>query len=145
MENQTNLELNEQAIDALRESAKWSLFLSIMGFIGIGFMIIAAIFMGSVMSMLPNDNSPFGAMKGFISIIYVVLAALYFPPTYYLFKYSSDIKNGLISRSSNAVSEALISLKKHHKYLGISLIVIIALYVIGIFAMVVFFASSARV
>jgi len=31
MENQNNLHLNEQAVDALRESAKWSMFLSILG------------------------------------------------------------------------------------------------------------------
>ena len=67
MENQS-LELDQQAFEALRESAKWSMFLAIIGFIGIGLMVIAAIIMGSVMAMIPDDgfgNSPFGAMKGF--------------------------------------------------------------------------------
>lgn len=143
MENQTNLELNSIAVDSLRSSAKWSMFLAILGFIGIGFMVVAAIFMGTIMSMVPSDDSPFGAMKGFISIIYILFAALYFPPTYYLFKYASDMKNALMYQKSDMVSDALVALKSHHKYLGISIIVFLSLYIIGIFGMVIFVASSA--
>lgn len=143
MENQSNLELNSIAVDALRESAKWSMFLAILGFIGIGFMIIAAIFMGSVMSFLPDDGTPMGAMKGFISIIYIIFAALYFPPTYYLFKYASDMKKALINSNSESVTNALVSLKSHHKYLGVSIIVFISLYFVGIIGMVIFFASNS--
>lgn len=143
MENQTNLELNSIAVDALRSSAKWSMFLAILGFIGIGFMVVAAIFMGTIMSMVPSDASPFGAMKGFISIIYILFAALYFPPTYYLFKYASDMKNALMYQKSDMVSDALVALKSHHKYLGISIIVFISLYILGVIGMVIFFASSA--
>lgn len=146
MENQTNLELNAQAEDALRVSAKWSMFLAILGFIGIALMIIAAIFMSSVMSMVPDDaygNSPLGAMKGFISVIYFILAAIYFVPVYYLFKYASGMKEALSMRSSDRVSDALVFLKSHHKFLGIMMIVLISLYILIIIGMVVFFASMA--
>ena len=40
-----NLELNQLAKDALKEGAKWTFFLSIMGFIGVGLMVLAAIVM----------------------------------------------------------------------------------------------------
>ena len=146
MENQQSLELNQQAQDALRESAKWSFFLAIMGFIGVALMVIAAIFMGSVMSMIPdvpNSESPFGVMKGFISGIYLVLAGVYFVPVYYLFKYASDMKNALAVRSSDMVSQALVYLKSHHKFLGIMIIVLISLYIFIIIGMVLFFASMA--
>lgn len=144
MENQTNLELNAQAEDALRVSAKWSMFLAIMGFIGIALMIIAAIFMTTAMSSIPDDvygNSPFGAVKGFISVIYLVMAAIYFVPVYYLFKYASGMKDALSVRNSEMVSEALVFLKSHHKFLGIMMIVVISLYILTIIGMVVFFAS----
>lgn len=137
MENQTNLELNEQAVDALRSSAKWSMFLAIMGFIGIGFMILGAIAMTSIMSIIPSSpTSPFGNLKGFISGIYIVMALIYFFPVYYLYKYASDMKNALLSSSSDMVGTALGYLKSHHKYLGISIIVIISLYIIFIIGMI---------
>ena len=143
MENQPNLELNEQAVDALRTSAKWSMFLSIMGFIGIGFMILGAIAMTSVMSMIPSSSmSPFGNLKGIISGVYIVMAIIYFFPVYYLFKYASDMKNALLSSSSDMVGVALGYLKSHHKYLGISIIVIISLYIIFIIGMIAMFASK---
>ncbi|MBC7525399.1 MAG: hypothetical protein H7239_13300 [Flavobacterium sp.] len=146
MENQAEIKLNESAIDALRSSGKWSMFLAIMGFIGIVFMVVIAIFMTSVMSMLPDKSpaNPFGLMKGFISFIYIIIAALYFPPVYYLYKYATDMSAGLLTRNSETVSNALVSLKSHHKYLGISVLVIIGLYIIGIIAFVIFFATMAK-
>ncbi|MBY0486791.1 MAG: hypothetical protein K2P85_06355 [Flavobacteriaceae bacterium] len=143
MENQKNLELNEQAIDALRVSAKWSMFLAIMGFVGIVFMIFGAIFMSSVMSMIPQTPGPFGNLRGFISIFYIAMAALYFAPIYYLYKYASDMKNALLSSSSDLVATALGYLKSHHKYLGVSIIILISLYFLMVVGMIVFFASSA--
>ncbi|WP_395063715.1 hypothetical protein [Flavobacterium sp.] len=119
------------------------MFLAIMGFIGIGLMVIFAIFMTSVMSMLPQTPGPFGNMKGFLSVFYIVLSALYFAPIYYLYKYASDMKNALLSSSSDLVGTALGYLKSHHKYLGVSLIIFISLYFLLIIGMIVFFASSA--
>ena len=136
MENQNNLQLNEQAVAALRESAKWSYFLSILGFIGIGFMVLAALFMGSIMAAMPSDPygqgsmNPFGMMKGFISILYVIMALLYFFPILYLYRYASGMKQGLLMSDSDTVSNALVNLKSHHKFLGITAIVVISLYLL---------------
>ncbi len=150
MENQTNLELNNQAVDALRESAKWSMFLAILGFIGIGIMIIAALLMGSAFAMMPTRNTalgggfnPFGAMKGVITAFYIVLAIIYFFPVYYLYKYASGMKAALSIYNSDLVSDALVQLKSHHKFLGIMMIVMIAIYIIAIIGFVIFFASMA--
>ena len=146
MENQTNLELNAQAEDALRVSAKWSMFLAIIGFIGIALMVVLAFIMTTAMSSIPDDvygNSPFGAMKGFISVIYFFMAAIYFVPVYYLFKYASGMKDALYARNSNMVSEALVFLKSHHKFLGIMTIVMISLYIFAVIGMAIYFASMA--
>jgi len=145
MENQNNLHLNEQAVDALRESAKWSMFLSILGFVGIGFMVILAVFMGFAMSMIPNssDLGPFGAMKGFLSLMYLILAAIYFFPILYLYRYSSQMKRGLQMADSETVSNALVNLKSHHKFLGITAIVMISLYIIIIIGAIVAGVAAA--
>mgnify|MGYP000443902134 CR=1 FL=1 len=143
MENQQNLVLNEQAVDALRTSAKWSMFLAIMGFVGIAFMIIAALIMTSVMSAIPTSSmSPLGNLKGYLSGFYLFMALLYFPPVYYLFKYATDMKNALLTSSSNMVSVALGYLKSHHKYLGISIIVVLSLYLLFIIGIIVFVANK---
>ena len=87
MENQNNLVLNDQAVAALRESAKWCMFLSILGFIGIAFMIIAGLFMSVAMSAMPDNPElgsamgPLGAIKAYFGIMYIVIAAFYFLPS----------------------------------------------------------------
>jgi hypothetical protein len=41
-----NLYLNQGGTGIFKETAKWSYFLSILGFVGIGFMVILALFIG---------------------------------------------------------------------------------------------------
>lgn len=146
MENQ-NLELNQVATDALRESAKWSMFLSILGFIGIGFMVLFSVFIGIFMAAMPDNemgNFPF-PMKGFLSLIYLVIALVYVFPVFYLYKYASGMKNALNYKNSNDVANAFVYLKSHHKFLGIAAIVIISLYIlIFIVAIIGGFIAASR-
>ena len=152
MENQNNNEmhLNASALEFLKESTKWSKFLAIMGFVGIGFMVLAAIFMGAFMSMIPtatesSEFNPLGAMKGFISVLYLIIAAIYFFPVYYLYKYANDTKNAIQNNDSELLSNGLGFLKSHHKFLGITMIVVLSLYVlmfIGMITMGIFAASA---
>lgn len=141
-----NLELNQLAKDALREGAKWTFFLSIMGFIGVGIMVLAAIFMTIALSSVPSELDSygmFGAMKGFISLFYLLMAVLYFFPIYYLYKYSSNVKTALQFNDSNLLADAFVNLKSHHKFLGISIIVILSLYLLIIIGAVITMVGSA--
>ncbi|WP_396157321.1 DUF5362 family protein [Flavobacterium sp.] len=142
MENQNNgMQLEEVAKDYLRESAKWSMFLAILGFIGIGFLALLAIIMTSVMSMAPEIPGPYGAIKGFISIIYLVFAIIYLFPIYYLYKYADSTKKALNSGNTELLTKAFSNLKSHHKFLGIAAIIIIALYIIGAIVMVIGYSA----
>ena len=107
------------------------MFLAIMGFIGIGFMVVAALVMGTFMSSL----MPYG---GFLSGIYILMAILYFFPIYYLYKYATNIKTSLSENDEEGLATALGYLKSHHKFLGISIIVIISLYILLIIGFIAF-------
>ena len=141
------LSLNDLAIEALRESAKWCMFLAIVGFIGIGFMILAGGFMMVAMSTIANNPAfggvPLGGLKAYIGLIYIVIAALYFFPIYYLYKYATGTKRALESSNSDVLSDALVNLKSHHKFLGITTIVVISLYIVVIIGVVIFAAKMA--
>lgn len=150
MEDQNKLTLNDLAIDALRESAKWCMFLAIIGFIFIGLMLIMGAFMSVVMSAVPDNNpafggamNPFSAIKGFIGIFYILFSLLYFFPVYYLFNYAKGTKLAFESGNSEVLTKALVNLKSHHKFLGIMTIVMISLYILIIIGSVIFFAKMA--
>ena len=150
MEDQNKLSLNDLAVEALRESAKWCMFLAIVGFIFIGLMVIIGAILSVAMAAIPDNNPAFGgsmgpfmAIKGYFGIIYILLAVLYFFPVYYLFNYAKGIKQAVQSGNSDVLTNALVSLKSHHKFLGIMTIVMIGLYIIGIICFIAFAAKMA--
>ncbi len=148
MENQNNLTLNDLAIDSLRESAKWTMFLSIVGFIFIGLMLLGGIFMTVTFAAIPDEAAfgaynPLGAIKNYIGLMYLVMAAIYFFPIFYLYKYSKGVKEGLAFNNDEMVAEGLVNLKSHHKFLGIMTIVMLSFYVLVIIGGFIFAASMA--
>lgn len=129
MEN--NLELNQLAKEALREGARWTFFLSIMGFIGVALMLIFAVFLTVKLSSIPTEIDPFasfGAMRGLMTFIYIALAVFYFFPVYYLYNYSVKMKTALQVNDNALLAEAFVNLKSHHKFIGITIIVILSIY-----------------
>jgi hypothetical protein len=91
--------------------------------------------------MAPETPSPFGAIKGFVSIIYLVFAIIYLFPIYYLYKYADSTKKALNSGNTQLLTKAFSNLKSHHKFLGIASIIIIALYIIGAIVMVIGYSA----
>ena len=79
-----DLQLSHPVQSYLLETAKWAKFLSILGFIGCGVMIIFAFVFPAIMSLVPTPAGPgaqaMSTMKGLFTVIYLVLAILFFFP-----------------------------------------------------------------
>ncbi|NBC08014.1 MAG: hypothetical protein GVY26_12545, partial [Bacteroidetes bacterium] len=86
------LSLSSQNRDDLQNTAKWSGFLAILGFIGIGFLVLLALFIGTFLSSMgaPADTLPMPTAV--FTVTYLLVAALYFFPILYLYRFSSQIK-----------------------------------------------------
>lgn len=129
--SQKELQLNVHSLDFLKEIAKWANFLAIIGFIGIGFLILIAIFSGIVFGSLPEEVNVYAGLSGgVIASIYLISAGLYFFPVLYLFRFAEKMKLALYRKDDNTLAEALMYLKAHYKFVGITVIVILSLYVL---------------
>ncbi|MFI1743149.1 hypothetical protein [Thalassobellus sediminis] len=124
------LEVNDEIKGFLKEIAKWAYFLSILGFVGIAFMII-----GGVGVSLYTGLNQFGGNTAYglgysagIGLVYVILALIYFFPVIYLFKFSVKMKKALKSINNEDFKNAFLNLKSHYKFMGIFTIVIISIY-----------------
>jgi hypothetical protein len=124
-ENRNELVLEIQAEVYLRETRKWTKFFAILGFIFIGFGVLASIGMFAMSSTM-SSIMPF-PMAG-IGFFYLLMIAVYFFPIYYLLQFSNKAKEALVSRSSEALTEAMRYIKSHYKFVGIMTIVMLALY-----------------
>ncbi len=141
------LQLTEQSKGFLKETGKWAMFLSILGFIGLGFMLLggigmfagsAAIDRGAAMggNPMPFPSSIFG-------LVYLIMAILYFFPIFFLYKFSSNIKQAIATSNTVQLTEALKNLKSHYKFVGIITIVAIVGWIVGMIVMVGVVASAA--
>ncbi len=118
----------------LLATGPWVRFLSVMGFIGCGLMVVAALAMMAVGGLAgrggrgPELPVP-GAVLG---LIYLVLAGLYMVPACLLSSYASAIKRYRYSAASGDVEAALKSQKSFWKFMGIMTIVVMSFYLVGI-------------
>lgn len=127
------LELGNEIKSYLKETASWTYFLSILGFVGIGLMVLVGLFFGTIMGSAYGAASPYDAVgigTGFVGGVYVVIALLYFFPVWYLFNFSRKMKTALQSKDNSVFIEAFSNLKSHYKFVGIFAIVIISIYLL---------------
>ena len=119
------LSLSEKSKRFLSEAGKWGRFIAIVGFVGIGFLVIGGIFAGAIFANIPGYEEIPG---GLFSAIYILLAILYFFPVLYLYRFSTKIRQALNSDDESVLEYALENLKSHYKFIGILIIVMLALY-----------------
>lgn len=126
-----DLQLNEQSRLFLGQIAKWCKFLGIMGFIGVGLMVILAFSMGSLMNS-SIGSAAYGGMgmigSGFLTAIYLIMAIVYFFPVYYLYKFSVNLKQSLFTNNNQELTDAFKYLKSHFMFIGILVIIMLAIY-----------------
>jgi hypothetical protein len=145
-----HLVFTEEIKDYIMETAKWSKFLSIIGFIFVGFMSIIGILMlfsfgGTLFSNAVGLNNIPGFPTGMISlvgIIYFGIALLYFFPVYYLYMFARKTKNAILCNDNQLLAEGFSKLKSHYKFIGILTLIIVCFYaisiLIGIFSLLLF-------
>lgn len=136
--NYTNssLELTWSSISFLREAAKWAKFLSILGFIGIGFIVIFSFFAGAIFSMNPLYSE--ANIPGFLfTIIYLIVAVIAFFPTYFMYKFADDVKNAINLNNTEKLTSGLGSLKSYFKFNGILAIIVLSSYVFFFIVMII--------
>ncbi|QTD39254.1 hypothetical protein JL193_02325 [Polaribacter batillariae] len=122
------LTLTSSAKNFLRETAKWTYFLSILGFIGLALMVVFSFFAGTLFNNLPETQTMPFDFGPVMTITYLILALIYFFPVYYLFQFSTKMKTALRSKNDEDLANAFEKLKSHYKFLGVFTIIILSLY-----------------
>jgi uncharacterized membrane protein len=139
--NLFELHLDQQSLNYLNEAARWARFLSIVGFITSGLMIIFGVFFASALSTIMSgmsSESGFAMMGGgFLSFMYIFLALIIFFPSLYLFNFSSKMRRAFQNNDQQVLSDSLKSLKSFFKFYGIFTVIILSFYVLAIIAGVI--------
>ena len=133
VENGENLVIDWRSKEFLKETAKWTKFLAILGFVGIGLMVLGSLVMlFAPSSLMSNGDFPFGG-KIFMMLLYLAFAVLYYFPISYLYQFKKKKKKAIENNDNNAIRDAFEFLKSHYKFMGILTIILLSFYAIIIF------------
>ena len=139
----TNANLLELQVDPrsqafLRETSKWAKFLSIVGFVFCGVLVLIGIFAGRIFSNMGQQYTttpspvPAELMTVIMTIIYIVIAIIYFFPCMSLFRFGTRMQVALRSNDQNQLSASLASLKSYFKFIGILTIIALSFWILAI-------------
>lgn len=137
MTKNQNLWVNTEALIHLEASRKWTLFLSIMGFVFIGIMLLTpflfiSFFRGADLPM------PFPAAIPMFSMIpLLILVVIYFFPFYYLLQFSRFSKAAIQNKDEASLASALKYLKLHYQFMGVLVIIGAVIYLLAIFGLLI--------
>ena len=131
----TELNLNAHSKSFLKEISGWTYFLSIIGFIFVGLLVLIAVSANSIYNNMAqfSQESPFDVGL-FMTAVYVIVALIYFFPILFLFKFSKRLKSALKSKEDEELASALEILKSHYKFIGVFTIIVLSLYALAIIA-----------
>jgi len=137
-----NMHISDEIKEYLIETAKWTRFLAIIGFIGIGLLILIAFSAKYFFSLLPLQTVQ-AVPIGTLSVIYFILAGIYFFPVNYLFKFSGNLKSALEIEDQEELTSAFKNLKSHYKFIGIFVAIVLSLYAMLFIMALLGIASTA--
>lgn len=101
-----------------RESANWGLFFAILGFLYIGFLVLAM--------LLSVNVGGRAAIAGIFGIL--VIGAIIFVPCWLILQYSQNLKKGLDRNNTPLASLGFKNLRRLYQFAGVLLIIVLALY-----------------
>ncbi|MEM6321703.1 MAG: hypothetical protein AAF960_28850 [Bacteroidota bacterium] len=127
-----NAGISEEAKGYLLETAKWAKFMAIIGFIGVGFLVLVALSIGTFMSTFAGVAADDPVMANFptwiFSLIYLVMAGIIFMPILYLYRFATKTQQAIRSNDEPTLTEGLKNLKSHYKFYGIMYAIIFGFY-----------------
>ncbi len=122
-------------LEPLINTKFWVRICSIAGFVGSGFMVIAAVFLMFMGGAIVEAGAGMPAGFGFgMGIVYLLMALLYFMPSLYLHKYAGAITTAQESNSKDDIKVALEYQRLFWKFVGILTLVMLIIAGIGIIA-----------
>ncbi|HEX6849928.1 MAG TPA: DUF5362 family protein [Candidatus Polarisedimenticolaceae bacterium] len=137
-------EVPHTAIEALRKTRPWVIFLSILSFLGAGLLLVMGVFVGLLGSMgsIPDTPGMPRGVMGAIGIFYFLAGGLYIYPGVRLLQYGLSIGRLVQDRQPASLTRALELQMRFWRFMGIATIAGMALYFVGIVVFAVLAASG---
>ncbi len=125
-----SIELTQLAINHLLRTSKWSKFLSIVGFVATGLLIVLALVMLFIVGASDFNFSFYEG--GLLSLVYLFSGAIYGYSCYLLYQFSKNIKEAISNKDNKQLELALKNQSDLYTFYGVLTIILLAIYAITI-------------
>lgn len=132
------LKLDETAKAYLLETARWAKFISILGFIFLGFYMIGGIAYAYIIISSPELSTMtkgIGATGMFL--FYALFGFIIIYPVFALYKYTVLIKHAIKNTDTMTMNDAFRYHRNYYRYNGIITIILIGLYALVFIIMII--------
>jgi hypothetical protein len=120
------IEFTKVSLTHLRETRKWTMFLSVLGFILIGICILVIPFVIISLGIIGKSG-----MESLALLPLLLIVCIYFFPVYFLYRFSTNSMDAITDSDSQSLEEALKYLKFYYRFMGILVIVMLAFYAVA--------------
>ncbi len=128
------IEIGAEALNHLNSAWKWTMFLSILGFIFLGLLIVAGVVTSTFLSAFKTQEANLGIPESLMIIILIVIAAIYFFPVFFLFRFSRNTRDAIQTLDKRKLEKAFRNLRIYFTYIGIMVIVVLSIYLVTLLA-----------
>ncbi len=118
------------------ETARWGKFLGIVGFIMSGFIVIGGLSFITGAFVGADFDDMYAEIGGAMGFFYILIALLYIFPSLYVYRFSTQIQDGIKTNEPSKCTEAYNNLRKLFLFMGVMTIIALGLYVLAIIFMV---------
>ena len=132
--NQSLFSLNIDPVTKvhLSETARWARILSIIGFVSLVLMILVIIGAFMYMGTMGAETQMFPGFGVAMAVYYIIIAAIWFIPLLYLFRFSGAMRVALNGNDQQALNTSFLNLKSCFKFVGIVTIILLVLSLVGV-------------
>ena len=137
MENSSDerkIEISREILNDLDTTRKWTTFLSILGFILFGLMIIASLAAGLFLTIFRIQEQQLGIPESLLVVILLASGMVYFASVLFLFRFSKSIRDAIQNLDRKKLEKGFRNLRLFFTIKGITVIVYVIIYVIALIA-----------
>jgi hypothetical protein len=138
IQDESKIEIGPEALKNLNVTRKWTTFLSVLGFIFLGLIIVAGLATSLFLTTFKSQQANLGVPEWLMIVVFIVIGILYFFPIFFLFRFSRNTRDGVQNRDPRKLTKGLRNLRLYFAYLGIMVILVLTVY----FMLLIFAGAS---
>ncbi|HBE41466.1 MAG TPA: hypothetical protein DDW27_09725 [Bacteroidales bacterium] len=127
-------EISPEMLKDLKTTGKWTMFISIMSFIGTCAFLVTGLITGIFLSVFKTSDSSRGFPEWLAFIIIALLTMVFLFPVFYLFRFSKLTAEATVTGDVQKLEKAFKNLKRYYVFTGIITITFLAIYLFVIVA-----------